>query len=166
MGRDEAGSLIHFDPIFRLAEFELAADQRIRHRVAVAVHIDVALDVDEPMMEGVHLGHEERQRREVGPFDGEELPRTRMEVPLGMNLIVKSATGLRADLRARDRAGASPAARRAACHAAVARGTGARRRRPARVGRRRARGQILTFWVTCRGASAKRRTGSTQTSGF
>ena len=46
------------------------------------MHIDVALDIDEPMMEGVHLRHKERQRREVGLFDGEELSRTRMEMAL------------------------------------------------------------------------------------
>ena len=42
----------------------------------MAVHIDVALDVDEAMMERVHLRHEERQRTQVRPFGGEELART------------------------------------------------------------------------------------------
>jgi len=37
------------------------------------MHIDVALDVDEAMVKGIHLRDEERQRTEVGLFGGEEL---------------------------------------------------------------------------------------------
>jgi hypothetical protein len=34
----------------------------------VAVHIDLALDIHEAVMEGIHLRDEERQRLQVGPF--------------------------------------------------------------------------------------------------
>ena len=57
----------------RLSDFELTADQEIRHRIAVAMHIDIALDVNEAVMKRVHLRDEERQRLKVGPFGGEEL---------------------------------------------------------------------------------------------
>jgi hypothetical protein len=93
MGRDKARAVVDVDPIFGLAHLELAADERIRHRVAVGVHIDIALDVDETMMERVHLRHEERQWPQVRPFSGEEFPRTRVQMPFGggVHLVAESA---------------------------------------------------------------------------
>jgi hypothetical protein len=44
------------------------------------MHVDVAFDVDEPMMERVDLRDERRQRLEVRPLGGEELARTRMQM--------------------------------------------------------------------------------------
>ena len=67
MRRDEARAVVDVDPILRFADLELPPDQQIGHRVAVAVHIDVALDIDEAMMERVHLRDEERQRPQVRP---------------------------------------------------------------------------------------------------
>ena len=48
----------------------------------MAVHIHKALDVDEAMMQGVDLWHEERQGTELRPFGGEELPRAGVQMPV------------------------------------------------------------------------------------
>ena len=50
----------------------------------MAVHIHKALDVDEAMMQGVDLWHEERQGTELRPFGGEELPRAGVQMPFGV----------------------------------------------------------------------------------
>ena len=44
------------------------------------VHGDVALDIDEAVMQRVELGDEERQRPELRPFSDEELARTRVQM--------------------------------------------------------------------------------------
>ena len=77
MGRDQARPLVDVHPILGFAHLERTANQEIGHRVAVAVDVDVPLDIDEPVMQRVDLGQEERQGTEVGPFGREELARTR-----------------------------------------------------------------------------------------
>jgi hypothetical protein len=56
------------------------ATQEIRHRIAVALHVDVAFDVDQAVMKRVDLGDEERQRLELRAFGDEELARARMQM--------------------------------------------------------------------------------------
>src|SRR6266851_8412626 len=56
-------------------------------------HAARALDVDEPMMEGVHLRHEERQRAEVRVLGGKQLAGAGVEMALvgGVHLVAKGA---------------------------------------------------------------------------
>ena len=93
MRGDEPGPVVDVDAIFGLADLELTPDQQIGHRVAMPVHIDVALDVDEAMMERVDLRDEERQRTQVRPFGGEELARTGVQMPFGrgVHLVAEGA---------------------------------------------------------------------------
>ena len=55
----------------------------VRHRVAMRIDVDVALDVDEAVVERVDLRHEERQRMQVRAFGGEELARAGVQLTLG-----------------------------------------------------------------------------------
>ena len=80
MRGDEPGPVVHIKAIFRFSDLELAPDQQIRHRIAMPVHIDKALDVDQTMVQGVDLRHEERQRTQVRPFGGEELARAGVQM--------------------------------------------------------------------------------------
>jgi len=80
VGRDQPRPVVAIDAIFGFPDLELATDEQIGHRVAVPMHIDIALDIDEPMMERVHLRDEERQRPQVRPLGGEELARTRVQM--------------------------------------------------------------------------------------
>ena len=59
----------------------------------MAVHIDVSLDVDEAMMERVHLRHEERQRTEPRVLSGKQLSRAGVEMAFrgGVHLVAKGA---------------------------------------------------------------------------
>jgi hypothetical protein len=72
--------VVDVEAIFRFTDFELPPNQQIGHRIAMAVDIDKALDVDEAMMQRVHLRHEERQRTQLRVFGGEELARTGVEM--------------------------------------------------------------------------------------
>jgi hypothetical protein len=67
--------------VLALAHLHLAADELVGHRVDIAVDVDVALEVDHPVVEHVDLGHPERQRPERGLLLGEELPGARVELP-------------------------------------------------------------------------------------
>jgi len=72
--------VVHVDVIFGFSDLELTPDQEIGHRIPMPVHIHKALDVDEAMVQGVDLWHEERQRMEVRSFGGEELPRAGVQM--------------------------------------------------------------------------------------
>ena len=64
----------------------------IGHRVPVGVDADIALDVDDALMEQVHLGHEERQRVQVRAFERKELARTGVQMALrrGVDLVAET----------------------------------------------------------------------------
>ena len=59
----------------------------------MAVHIDVALDIDEAMMERVHLRDKERQRPQARVLSGKQLARAGVEMPLrrGIHLVTERA---------------------------------------------------------------------------
>lgn len=63
MRGDEPGPVLHVDAIFGFADLELTPDQQIGHRIPMPVHIDKALDVNEAMVQGVDLRHEEQKAR-------------------------------------------------------------------------------------------------------
>ena len=67
----------------RLAHLEAAADERGGHGVVIGVEGDVALDIDEPLMEQVGLGDPAGQAAQGRVLDGEELARGGLEVALG-----------------------------------------------------------------------------------
>src|SRR5439155_11414363 len=80
---DFARALVDDDAVRRLAHLEVAADQRAGYGVVVGVEDDVALDVDEPLMEQVRLGDPARQAAQGRMLDGEELARAGLELALG-----------------------------------------------------------------------------------
>jgi hypothetical protein len=62
--------------------------------------VDVALDIDETVMQRVHLRNEERERLEVRPFGDEELARTRVEMICIRRVhLVAPGAGLRSEIR-------------------------------------------------------------------
>jgi len=68
--------------LFRFADLDPATDQLVGHRVDVPPDVDVPLEVDEAMVQRVHLGHPDRQRRELRLLGGEELAGARLQVSL------------------------------------------------------------------------------------
>ena len=74
-GRPPGAGRVDVDAVLGLADLELPADEGLGHRVAVPVDADVALDVDDAVVQGVDLGDPERQRPQVRPLGGEELSR-------------------------------------------------------------------------------------------
>src|SRR5207247_7817699 len=68
MRGDEPGPVVDVNAVFCFSDLELTPDQQIGHRIAMPVHIDKAFDVDQAMVQGVDLRHEERQRTQVRPF--------------------------------------------------------------------------------------------------
>ena len=89
VGGDEAGAVVDLDRSLGSRAPRAPADQVLRHRVAVGVDADVALDVDDPLVEQVDLRDPQRQGPEVGLLGGEQLPRARLEVALeaGVDLV-------------------------------------------------------------------------------
>jgi hypothetical protein len=100
MRGDLARPLGDDDAVLRLAHFEAAADERRRHRIVVGVKPDVALDVDEPLMEQVGLGDPAGQPPQGRVLGGEELARGSSEVPLGAGVdLITPGAGLAVGVR-------------------------------------------------------------------
>ena len=73
MARDALAAMQHLDGIGAVAQGDLAAHQRVRHRVVVAVEFDVVVDVHArllPLAEPVGLGRQRAQRRRVELLEG------------------------------------------------------------------------------------------------
>src|SRR5881628_933384 len=83
MRGDLARALVEDDAVRRLAHLEAAADERGGHGVVIGVEGDVALDVDEPLMEQVGLGDPAGQPAQGRVLGGEELARGGPELALG-----------------------------------------------------------------------------------
>src|ERR1035438_1762154 len=72
VARDPARPVIEDDPLERLAHFERSADQPVRRGVAYAVHVDVALRIDDAGAELIDLRHMQRQGLQVCLFRRKE----------------------------------------------------------------------------------------------
>jgi hypothetical protein len=83
---DFARPRVDDDAVLRLAHLEPAADERAGHGVVIGVQRDVALDVDEPLMEQVRLRDPARQAAQGRVLGGEELARGGLEVPFGAGI--------------------------------------------------------------------------------
>jgi hypothetical protein len=56
----------HVDLVRGLAHLDRLADQLVRHRVGVAVDVDVAFEIDDPLVQHVDLGRRSGSRRIAG----------------------------------------------------------------------------------------------------
>ncbi len=98
----------HVDRVLGLTYLDGLADELVGHRVDVAVDVDVALEIDNPLVEQIDLGPPRRQPTHGGPLDGVELvgagrqapselrvdlvaPRTRL--PVGVGEVGEPAAG-------------------------------------------------------------------------
>ena len=73
MHGDLAGPRGDDDAVLALAHLEAPADVRRGHGVVIGVQGDVALDIDEPLVEQVGLGDPARQAAQGRVLGGEEL---------------------------------------------------------------------------------------------
>lgn len=80
MARDEPRTLEDLDRAQRLAHLHPASDHLPGDRVAIAPYVDVALGVDDALVDPVNLGHVQRQTAQMQSLGGEELARTGVQV--------------------------------------------------------------------------------------
>jgi hypothetical protein len=83
MRGDLARAVADDDAVRGLAHLEPAANERRRHGVAIRVEGDVALDIDEPLMDQIGLGDPAGQPAQGRVLGGKELARGGLELPLG-----------------------------------------------------------------------------------
>ena len=86
MRRDLARPVGNDDAVLGLAHLEAAADERGGHGVVVGVEGDVALDIDQALVDQIRLGDPAGQPPQGRVLDGEQLARRGLELPLGAGI--------------------------------------------------------------------------------
>src|SRR5215469_2167397 len=77
---DQSRPPVNFNALFGLTHFDMASNEVVGYGIAVGIDRDVSLHIHQALMEKVDRSHPDRQRLQVGLFNGKQLARTGLEI--------------------------------------------------------------------------------------